>query len=156
MGYGFGPGGYGIALLDRFRSHYHTGKAREGEQEMRSLSRSTRRWGKGREGLTLPWTAILLICCCLVHIECQKSVMQGLPASRLGVPLIRRRVVGDSALRKSIVESQRTLARNPGASTLPLEVLGPSLRLQRRAMGVTSVAPHSRSPNHLLGRFGQG
>ena len=43
---------------------------REGEQEMRSLSRST----------------LLLICYCLVRIECQKSVMQGLPASRLGVP----------------------------------------------------------------------
>ena len=28
MGYGFGPGGYGNALLDRFRNQYHTGRVK--------------------------------------------------------------------------------------------------------------------------------
>ena len=29
MGYGFGPGGYGSALLDRFRNQYHTGRVKK-------------------------------------------------------------------------------------------------------------------------------
>ena len=29
MGYGFGPGGYGSAFLDRFRNQYHAGTAKK-------------------------------------------------------------------------------------------------------------------------------